>query len=63
MKSRLLIALKEILGWLMDLQLTKDDSKCALIRTGRLCVAVGLELKRVELPVHNLDIRDMVIKY
>ena len=62
MKSKSLIAPKVILDWLMDLQLTKDGLKCALIGTGRLCVAVVLELRRVELPVHNLDIKDMVIE-
>ena len=46
----------------MDLQPIKDGLKCVLIRNGRQCVTVRLDLKRVELPVLNLDIKNMVNK-
>ena len=45
----------------MDLQLTKDDLKFASAKPGHQYVAVVLELKKVELFVDSLDIRDMVL--
>ena len=44
----------------MDLHPTKEGLRCALIRPGPQCVAVDSVLKKLELPVHNLDIRDLV---
>ena len=45
----------------MDLRLTKDDLKCALMKLGQVCVRDHLDIMKGELPVHNLDIRDIMV--
>ena len=47
----------------MDHRLTKDGLKYALARAGHQYAGVVLEMKKVELFVDSLDIKDLVLYY